>query len=61
MSERRIEEETADGWKQMVWATVAYQDGNGQFVSRDDYLENREEVGYGEAGYGGWIHQEALR
>lgn len=49
---RKIVEELPDGSKQLVWATVAYQDPTGAFISRADYLARREGVGYGRGGYG---------
>jgi hypothetical protein len=47
---KRVVEETADGWTMLVRAQVIYQNPDGQFVSREDYVRNRE--GYGGGGYG---------
>lgn len=54
MPDYNVIEETDTGWKQIVGAQVSYQDADGQFVSREEYVTERDAVldGFGVGGYG---------
>ena len=56
---KRVVEKTVDGWTMLVRAQVIYQNADGQFVSREDYVRNRE--GYGGGGYGRARHAASGR
>lgn len=53
MSDRKIVEETGNGYQMEVWSTVAYRGPDGRLVDRDTYVDAREgSLGYGGGEYG---------